>query len=75
MGLIICLSNSLQTAELIKEHQPPRAKSGKSRSIIHIINMGSLKIHSYFIKLVALLHLCSLISALSQWKQQLVNAH
>lgn len=75
MGLIMCLSNSLQTAELIKEHQPPRAKSGKSRSIFHIINMGSPKIHSYIIKLVELLHLCSLISALSQRKQQLVNAH
>lgn len=75
MGLIMCLSNSLQTAELIKEHQPPRTKSGKSGSIFHIINMGSPKIHSYFIKLVELLHLCSLISALSQWKQQLVNEH
>lgn len=56
-------SNGLQTAKLIKEHPPSRAKFDKSKSIFLVINLGSPKNHS---SIIELLYLCSLaMSALS----------
>lgn len=53
--LMMGLHDGEQTAKLIKEHPPSRAKFDKSWSIFHVINLGFPNIHSYIIELLTLM--------------------